>query len=125
VSDIEIIPYNELALPFVCDSYSNSLGSAAREPGADWRCACISQPAARAWLKTQLEHVRLAVPRGRPEVYVGWCLVVGHTLEYVYVKHAARRFGVAKELLSGQDIRHVGMTTWPWTREYAQRMGWV
>jgi GNAT superfamily N-acetyltransferase len=123
LEDIEIIPYRSDAAPFVLDSFTNSLESAAREPGVDWRVYAMSLGAARGWLRSKLEHVRIAVPKGRPDIYVGWALILEGTLHYVYVKHVARKFGVATALLAG-DVQRVSITTWPWTAAYARDKGW-
>lgn len=125
MEDIAVIPFHEGARAFVLDSFVTSLLHTRSDEACDWRARAMDGGAMRAWLRGQLEHVRLAVPANRPDVLVGWSLVIGNTLHYVYVKHAARRFGIARGLLADTDVKHVSLTTWPWTAEYAKKRGWA
>jgi GNAT superfamily N-acetyltransferase len=125
MTDIVIRPYTPEAERFVVDSFVRSFdGAAEAVPRKDATLAQLyaleaGRPPLYAYAALMLARstTLLACPAESPNVYLGWMSASGDTLEYVYVKHSARRLGIARELINaGGAITRQAMHTWPWTR---------
>ena len=70
---------------------------------------------------------KVAVASEAPDVLLGWALVRGNTLEYVYVKKAARKCRIASDLFHafGPCVTRAATTTAPWTRLYAEQIPYL
>lgn len=111
---IAIRPMIDSDRPFIFDSFRRSFDSSAGPNTRPYPVHCFA-----ALLDIGECHV--AVAADSPDVIIGWSLVIGTTLEYVYVKKDARRCGIARELVG--HVTRAACTTAPWTHAYAERIG--
>jgi hypothetical protein len=101
-------------VPFILDSWARSAKRACEAWPAD--ATPFSLDHARAVIEAPDSRCLVASHPERLDVIVGWGCARGSTLEYVYVKHAARRCGIARDLVTHLWVRHVASFTAPWTR---------
>ena len=117
-------------LPFIQDSWHRSAMRQLPTYAEHWGLGRAQ------WLSQQISHcirtglVFVAVVEDYPDVVLGWtCVAPTDVAHYVYVKHDARRMGIAKELLRGCGLqeRGVRMTFRPpkALRAVANARGWV
>lgn len=129
MTDIVIVPYTEDARAFVYDSFVRSWVDAANG-GNDaapvnelaqmlFQVSAFNLPVLHRYLDKVLARstTYIASAAELPNVYIGWMAANADTLEYVYVKRAARRLGIARDLMKhhGTPLTRQAMITWPWT----------
>lgn len=103
--------------PFIFNSFMRSYDAAADTNTRPYPIHCFAH-------LLDIGVCKVACAAEHTDVIIGWALVVGRTLEYVYVKKDARRCGIARDLVRAiGDVTRAGCTTAPWTREYAERFG--
>lgn len=121
--DIIILPATEDALPFIRDSFVRSWTDAASKDDANelaqllYRFGDRPAHALRYHLDIVLARstTYVACAPESPSAYIGWMSATGDTLEYVYVKKAARRLGIARDLIKHAGCTSQALVTWPWT----------
>ena len=125
-SGMLIVPMPDDARAFVVDSFVRSWADAARGGNDNIPPTELAQflfRDATAPLRRYIDVVLarsttyVAMAEKSTSAYIGWMSANADTLEYVYVKRAARRLGIARDLMKhhGQPLTRQALVTWPWT----------